>query len=150
MLVVSALLRTSRFVILSCHWILRIDLRLCMWKCSSRSKFFLYKDQVSHPYERLLRMTALYSLSFVHCQMLCWFNTCDHKQPRAWLALQILALISLSREPSLGMTLSRYLKFSTVFNLNPSMEVEEGRTVYVVAGWSSTSVLPRLMVSPKR
>ena len=76
-LVVSALLRTSRFVILSCHSMLRIDLRLCVRKHFSSFKCFPYNVQVLHSYKRLVRMMALYTLSFVNCQMLCWFNTCN-------------------------------------------------------------------------
>ena len=43
--------------------------------------------------------------------------------PRAWLALQIWALISLLRLPSLLITLPRYLKSSTVFSWVPSVEM---------------------------
>ena len=61
-------------------------------------------------------MAVLYTLSVVDCQMLCWLDTCDHRWPRTWLALHILVLISLSREPLLEMTLLSCLKSSTVFN----------------------------------
>ena len=44
------------------------------------------------------------------------------RRPRAWLALQVRALISLSRLPSLLITLPRYLKSSTVFSWVPSIE----------------------------
>ena len=40
--------------------------------------------------------------------------------------LQILALVSLSRESALDMTLLRYVKSSTVFITVPSVEIEEG------------------------
>ena len=45
------------------------------------------------------------------------------QRPRAWLALQIWALISLLRLPSLLITLPRYLKWSTVFSWVPSVEM---------------------------
>ena len=82
--------------------------------------------------------------------MLCCWRTCDRSLPRAWLALQILELISLSRELSLEITLPRYLNSSTVFNSVSSMVMEGRRPVESGDGWNSTSVSPRLMVSPKR
>lgn len=57
--------------------------------------------KVSHPCNRLMRAIALYITSLKDCQLLCWFSTWACWHPRAWLALHILALISLSGEPSL-------------------------------------------------
>ena len=54
--------------------------------------------------------TALYTLSFVDCLMLCWFRTRVFKRPRAWLALQVRALISLSRLLPLLITMLKYCK----------------------------------------
>ena len=48
--------------------------------------------------------------------MSCWFRNLARKRPRAWFTLEILALISLSRDPSLDMVLPRHLKFSTTLS----------------------------------
>ena len=81
----------------------------------------LYRVHVSQPYRRLVRTTALYILSFVDCVMLCWFR----KWPRAWLASQIRALISLSRLPTLLITLPRYFK-SEVFQVVDRLQRDGG------------------------
>ena len=97
--------------------------RLRIWKRSSCFGCLLYRVHVSQPYRRLVRTTNLYTLSFVDCLMLCWFSTRDFRRPSAWLALQTRALISLSRLPSLLITLPRYLKSSAVFSWVPSVEM---------------------------
>ena len=96
--------------------------------------------------QELVRTTVLYTLSFVDCLMLCWFRTRVFRRPRTWLALRIRAMISLSRLPSL----LRYLKSSTVFSWVPSVEMAGRWATAAGAGWNRTSVLPRLMVRPKR
>lgn len=80
---------------------------------------------------------------------MCCFNTREVKRSRACLALQIMMLISLSRVPSLGMTLSKYLKSSTDLSSVPSMEIKGGRAVEAVTYCTKTSVLHRLLVKAK-
>ena len=122
---VYALSKISRFVILSCHHDMpRMEGKLRIWKWSSSLMCLLYNVQVSQPYRRIGRVTALCTFSLVESWMLCWFSTWDCSLPSAWHALQILALISLSREPSLDMILPRYLNSCTVFSAVPSMEME--------------------------
>ena len=82
-------------------------------------------------------MTALYTLSFLDCLM-CWLRTRAFWWPRAWLALLIRALISLSRLPSLLIMLPRYLKLSTVFSWVPSTEMVGRWATEAGAGWNRT------------
>ena len=76
-----------------------------------------------------MRTTALYTLILVGSLTFRLFNTRARRCLRDWLALLILAAISLSRDPSADMTLPRYLKWSTVFNLVPSMAMVGGGVV---------------------
>ena len=119
MLVVWALSRTSRFVTQSCQWMFTIICRFLMWNFSSCFRCLLYKVHVSHPQRRLVRTMALYTFSFVDSQMLYWFRMRARRWSRAWLALQILVFISLSRLLSLLMVLPRYVKSATVFSRVP-------------------------------
>ena len=93
-------------------------------------------------------MTALYTLSLVARVTLWWLSNLLRSRPRAWLALPILAEISLSREASLEITLPRYLKLSTVFSSVSSIVRVGCGALEFGAGWKSTSVFPRLIVSP--
>ena len=75
MLVDSAMSRTCRLETRSCHLMFRMVHRLRMWKPSSCFKCLLYRVHVSQPTRRLVRTTALYTLSFMDCLILCWFST---------------------------------------------------------------------------
>ena len=73
--------------------------------------------------------TALYTLILVGSLTVRLFNTRERRHPRDLLALLIVAAISLSRDPSVDMTFPRYLRWSTVFSLVPSMVMIGGGPV---------------------
>ena len=60
----------------------------------------------------------------VQWRMLCCVRICIRSRLKSWLVLQIWSLISLSRVPSLEITLPSYLKSSTVFTSVPSIKIE--------------------------
>ena len=72
---------------------------------------------------------------------LCCVSTLLQSLPRAWLALLILAEISLSSCP-------RYLKLLTVFCAVPLIVMVGWGSLLVGAGWKRTLVFLRLMVRP--
>ena len=82
--------------------------------------------------------------------MLWWFSTCVHRCQRAWLAFQLLALISLSSKPSLEILRPRYLNSSAVYSVVPSIEIKGKGAVDPGAGCNNTCVFFRLMVRPYR
>ena len=85
--------------------------------------------------------------SFVDFQLCRKANACS--LPKAWLALLILDVISLSRDPSFEMAmLPRYLKLSIFASGMLSKRTFGSMGVVFGAGWCSTSVLLRLMVRP--
>ena len=102
--------RISRLETLSCQLIPMIFRSDRIWKRSSCFNCLLYSVHDSQLYRGLVG-----SLTFP-----C-FNTRERRRSRDWLAVLILAKISLSRDQSGDMMLPRYLKWSTVFSSVPSM-----------------------------
>ena len=66
--------------------------------------------------------------------------------PRAWLALLIIAEISLSSCPSLEITFTRYVKLLTVFSSMSSIVMVGWGVLLFGASWERTSIFPRLLV----
>ena len=60
----------------------------------------------------------------------------------------ILDAIPLSRDPSLEIMLPRYLKLSTTFSSTSSIKIADCGATELGASWKSTSVFPKLIVSP--
>ena len=80
-----------------------------------------------------------------HCGV---WSPCCRSLPSAWLALLILAEISLLSCPSLEITLPGYLKLLTVFISMPSIVMVDWGALLFGAGWKRTSAIPSLMVRP--
>ena len=91
-------------MILSCQGMFRTDWWLFMSICF---KHHMQGVRVRHTHNRPVRQ------SFVDSPMYSWF-TWAHIQATAWLALCIVALISLSKDPSLDGTFPQFLKYLLV------------------------------------
>ena len=135
--------RTFGFVIQSWQRTPSREWKARMWKCSSGFTCPRYSTQVSHPYWREVKTTALWTISFVETQMLWWL--CTSVPPP--LALGLLCR-SWMWFPSFEMMLPRYLKLSA-FASGVFLVLIIGPLVVFGVSWCSTSVLPRLIVSPK-
>ena len=73
--------KISRFVVLSCHHMPRMERRLRIMEALQQLDVSPYKVWVSQPYRRLGRATTLYIFSLVESWMLCWFSTQDCSLP---------------------------------------------------------------------
>ena len=107
-LVQSSRSRTFGFVIRSWQRTPSREWKARMWKCSSCLTCPRYSIQVSHPYWREVKTTALWTISFVEKQMLWWL--CTSVLPPLMLGLFCWSWMWF---PSFKMMLPRYLKLST-------------------------------------
>ena len=97
---ISAIFRTSLFVILSCQRILNILLRHLLWKTSILFSSQLFIFQVSQPYIKTGFTSVLYSLTLVRRLML-WLLQIFFKLKNTPLALTTLFWMSSVPPPSL-------------------------------------------------
>ena len=95
---ISAIFRTSLFVILSCQRILNIRLRHLLWKILFSSHLFIF--HVSQPYIKTGFTSALYSLTLVRRLML-WLLQIFFNLKNTPLALTTLFWVSSVLPPSL-------------------------------------------------
>ena len=109
---ISAIFRTSLFVILSCQRILNICLRHLLWKTSILFSSHLFIFQISQPYIKTGFTSVLYSLTLVHRLML-WLLQIFFNLKNTHLALTTLFWMSSVPPPSLETVAPKYTNLST-------------------------------------
>ena len=111
---ISAICRTSLFVILSCQRILNTGIRLrhLLWKTSILFSSLLFIYHVSQPYIKTGFTSVLYSLTLVRRLMLLLLQIFFNLKNTP-LALTTLLLTSCVPPPSLETVAPRYTNLST-------------------------------------
>lgn len=101
----NLVIQDSRLETWSSQWIPRMEQRVHMWNFYNCLMCLQCRVQDLHPYRREKVTTAMHTFSFVEIWWLYWLSALIYSHLSAWLVLLILESISLSKGPSLEITL---------------------------------------------